>query len=264
MANEWVEVEAKSIDDAIKVGLKELNLQNSTEAEINILREPEGGVFGVGGTKALVRISVRNGGKRPRNERSNRKGSRERNNYSQKKEKRQYIKEPRERREYPEADPEEQLKVSIDFLEGLLNVFGLEGKVEGKTEDKNLIVAVKGEQTEALVGDKGFILRSLHELTRTVIQRKTGAGTRLRLDVADHAVKRKEALTIYAKRLSGQILEDKQEVMLEPMSSVDRKTLHDAAAEIDGIVSYSEGREPYRSVVLAPDENAKGTSQEEE
>ena len=67
-----------------------------------------------------------------------------------------------------------------------------------------------------------------------------------------------------AKRLSGQILEDKQEVILEPMSSVDRKTLHDAAAEIDGIVSYSEGREPYRSVVLAPDENAKGTSQEEE
>ena len=56
------------------------------------MREPEGGVFGVGVTKALVRISVRNGGKRPRNERSNRKGSRERNNYSQKKEKRQYKK----------------------------------------------------------------------------------------------------------------------------------------------------------------------------
>ena len=59
MSNEWVEVEAKSIDDAIKVGLEELNLQSSTEAEINILREPEGGVFGVGGVKALVRISVR-------------------------------------------------------------------------------------------------------------------------------------------------------------------------------------------------------------
>ena len=44
MSNEWVEVEAKSIDDAIKVGLEELNLQSSTEAEVNILREPEGGV----------------------------------------------------------------------------------------------------------------------------------------------------------------------------------------------------------------------------
>jgi predicted RNA-binding protein Jag len=40
--------------------------------------------------------------------------------------------------------------------------------------------------------------------------------------------------------------------MLEPMNSVDRKTLHDAVSEIVGIRSYSEGREPYRSVVFAP------------
>ena len=62
--NKWVEVEAKSIDDAIKAGLNELNLEDATQANINILRDPEGGVFGVGGTKALVRISVRNGGSR--------------------------------------------------------------------------------------------------------------------------------------------------------------------------------------------------------
>ena len=42
--------------------------------------------------------------------------------------------------------------------------------------------------------------------------------------------------------------------MLEPMNSVDRKTLHDAVSEIKGIRSYSEGREPYRSVVFAPSE----------
>ena len=67
--------------------------------------------------------------------------------------------------------------------------------------------------------------------------------------MADYALKRKEALTIYAERLTKQILEDKQEVMLEPMNSVDRKTLHDAVAEIDGIRSYSEGREPYLSLI---------------
>ena len=62
--NKWVEVEARSIDDAIKAGLNELNLDDATQANINILREPEGGVFGVGGTKALVRVSVRNGSSR--------------------------------------------------------------------------------------------------------------------------------------------------------------------------------------------------------
>ena len=233
MSNKWVEVEAKTIDDAIKAGLKELQLDDATEADISILREPEGGVFGVGGTKALVRISVRGGFK-------NRKEKFE-------------PKRPR-----VEADPKKQLEVSISFLQGLIKSFGLEGTVDGETEDRNLIVKVSGEQTEALVGEKGNIIRSLHELTRTVIQRKTGAGTRLRLDVADYALKRKEALTIYAERLTKQILEDRQEVMLEPMNSVDRKTLHDAVSEINGIKSYSEGREPYRSVVFAP------TEQEEE
>ena len=264
MSNEWVEVEAKSIDDAIKVGLKELNLESSTESEIKILREPEGGVFGVGGTKALVRISVRSGEGRAYKDRKN-----NRSNYKQKEktrpnfEDRQKRDKVHQKREYKEANPEEQLKISIEFLKGLLKEFGLEGKVEGIVDDKNLIVAVKGEQTEALVGDKGFIIRSIHELTRTVIQRKTGAGTRLRLDIADYANKRKEALTIYAQRLTEQILSDKQEVMLEPMSSVDRKTLHDAAAEINGINSYSEGREPYRSVILAPEVEIKSISEEE-
>ena len=134
----------------------------------------------------------------------------------------------------------------------MLSSFGLKGTVKGSIEEESLIVSISGEQTEALVGEKGNIIRALHELTRTAIQRKTGAGTRLRLDVAEYAKKRKEALTIYAERLTNQILEDGQEVMLEPMNSVDRKTLHDAVADIEGIKSYSEGREPYRSVVFAP------------
>ena len=260
MSKEWVEVEAKSIDDAIKVGLKELNLENSTEAEINILREPEGGVFGVGGVKALVRISVRENkgyGDRRRTRTNKRERPRHNQDRGKGRHNQERKRENRKPREYKEANPKEQLEISIGFLKGLLSSFGLEGEVSGTAEEKNLVVEVKGEQTEALVGEKGFIIRSVHELTRTVIQRKSGAGTRLRLDIAGYAEKRKEALTIYAQRLSEQILSDKQEVMLEPMNSVDRKTLHDAATDVSGIRSYSEGREPYRSVILAPEEGAQ-------
>ena len=51
--------------------------------------------------------------------------------------------------------------------------------------------------------------------------------------------------------------------MLEPMKSVDRKTLHDAVADINGIQSYSEGREPYRSVVFAPSADQESKKEEE-
>ena len=249
MPNKWVEVEAKTIDDAIKAGLNELQLDDATEADINVLRQPEGGVFGVGGTKALVRISVRNGYKNQtrRHQAKNRRYERKEN---------QRRKNDR-RQPKIEADPKKQLDVSINFLEGMIKSFGLEGTVKGSIEEENLVVSVSGEQTEALVGEKGSIIRALHELTRTAIQRKTGAGTRLRLDVAEYATKRREALTIYAERLTNQIFEDGQEVMLEPMNSVDRKTLHDAVAKIAGIRSYSEGREPYRSVIFAPNEKTE-------
>jgi len=195
MSNKWVEVEAKTIDDAIKAGLKELSLEDATQANINILREPEGGVRGGNS----------------RNYNQNKKASKSNEK------KKNYEKKPR-----VEADPKEQLDVSIKFLEGLISSFGLEGTVSGEVEDQNLLVAVKGEQTEALVGDKGNIIRSLHELTRTVIQRKTGAGTRLRLDVADYAVKRKEALTIYAERLTKQILEDQYSLILKEENPTDQ------------------------------------------
>ena len=249
MPNKWVEVEAKTIDDAIKAGLNELQLDDATEADINVLRQPEGGVFGVGGTKALVRISVRNGYKNQprRHQAKNRRYERKENQRRKNDQRKPKI----------EADPKKQLDVSINFLEGMIKSFGLEGTVKGSIEEENLVVSVSGEQTEALVGEKGSIIRALHELTRTAIQRKTGAGTRLRLDVAEYATKRREALTIYAERLTNQIFEDGQEVMLEPMNSVDRKTLHDAVANIAGIRSYSEGREPYRSVIFAPNEKTE-------
>ncbi len=249
MPNKWVEVEAKTIDDAIKAGLNELQLDDATEADINVLRQPEGGVFGVGGTKALVRISVRNGYKnKPRRHQAKNRRYERKENQRRKND---------QRKPKIEADPKKQLDVSINFLEGMIKSFGLEGTVKGSIEEENLVVSVSGEQTEALVGEKGSIIRALHELTRTAIQRKTGAGTRLRLDVAEYATKRREALTIYAERLTNQIFEDGQEVMLEPMNSVDRKTLHDAVAKIDGIRSYSEGREPYRSVIFAPNEKTE-------
>ena len=136
MPNKWVEVEAKTIDDAIKAGLKELQLDDATEADINILREPEGGVFGVGGTKALVRISVRSGFKN-KNDRKHRQ--RNRNERPQNRREKFDTKKPR-----VEADPKEQLEVSISFLEGLIKSFGLEGSVKGEVEDRNLLVTVSG------------------------------------------------------------------------------------------------------------------------
>jgi spoIIIJ-associated protein len=146
---------------------------------------------------------------------------------------------------------EERVEVVQSFLEGLVEAFGLEGEVETRAEDGIVLASVDGPQTEALIGPRGSIMQSVHEITRTVAQRKIREGTRLRLDVAGYSERRREALRIYANRLAGQLLEDGGEVMLEPMNPSDRKVIHDTIGEIDGVRSYSEGEEPHRSVVVS-------------
>jgi spoIIIJ-associated protein len=150
---------------------------------------------------------------------------------------------------------EEQAEVAADFLKGLLGAFGLEGEVVTRTEDQVLYIDISGDQTEALVGAKGAIMQSVLELTRTVIQRKTFGAPRMRIDIAGYSARRQEALKIYTAKLVEKVLAEKGEVMLEAMNPADRKVVHDAVGEHDGVRSFSEGEDPHRSVVIAIEED---------
>lgn len=165
--------------------------------------------------------------------------------------------EPRPRRDDDDREDipvEEQAAEITRFLTGLLDAFGLEGTVTSRIEDGVIYTDVVGEQTEALVGQKGAIIQAILELCRTIVQRKTMSGAKIRLDIAGYGERRREALRIYTARLADKVKAEGGEIMLEPMNAADRKVVHDAVAEIDGVHSFSEGEEPRRSVVIAKDE----------
>lgn len=156
-------------------------------------------------------------------------------------------------------DIEEQIPVVKEFLGGLVDAFGLEGAVTVVAEDDIIVADVRGTQTEAMVGARGSVIEAIHELTKTVLHRRTQSSGRLRLDIAGYAERRRQALTIYAGQLIDQVSSEGGEVMLEPMSAADRKVIHDAVAERPGVRSYSEGEAPQRYVVIAKVETEAGT-----
>jgi spoIIIJ-associated protein len=156
------------------------------------------------------------------------------------------------------TDVAEQAEIVREFLVGLVDAFGLEGEVTTRVEGDIIYAEVTGDQTEALVGTKGAILDAVMELCRTMVHRHSLAGARLRLDIAGYAERRREALRIYTGRLAEKVVADGGEIMLEPMNPADRKAVHDAVAEIDGVRSFSEGEDPERSVVIAPDYEDEG------
>jgi spoIIIJ-associated protein len=207
-----------------------------------------GGSGGAGGSGRGAGGSNRQGGDRKREER------RPRPQREPRQQERKAQKEPKEEQMEVEIDRDQQVELVKEFLTGLLDAFGLEGDVDCRLEDDMIIADVTGEQTEALVGPKGSILQATHELCRTIVQRKSQAGARLRLDIAGYQERRREALRIYTGRLVEKVIAEGGEIMLEPMNPAERKVVHDAAAEIGGVRTFSEGEEPHRSVVIAKDD----------
>jgi spoIIIJ-associated protein len=273
--DEWVEAEGQTAELAVAVAMEELGISSVEDAEVEILQESKQGFLGIGAQDAVVKVSRKPKPKRNRRRRrtsgsseastatagggdNNRarpqpkgKGSPGRANRSKKTD--QGRKREVSAVTAPEVDIEDQAGLAKKFLEGLLEAFGLEGEVTTRVEDSVLFLDVVGDQTEALVGPKGAILQAINELTRTVIQRKTFRAPRMRLDISGYNEGRRAALKIFASQMAEKVKEGGSEVMLEPMNPADRKVLHDAVSEIDGVRSYSEGEDPKRSVVIAAD-----------
>ena len=149
---------------------------------------------------------------------------------------------------------EEQAQAAEEFTRGLVVAFGSDAAVDARIEDDGVLVDVTGSDLGLLVGQKGATLQAIEELVRTVVQRRTeGHGARINVDVAGYRARRREALQGFAQELAAKVLETGRDQALEPMNASDRKVVHDAVAEVDGVGTISEGEEPRRRVVLKRD-----------
>jgi spoIIIJ-associated protein len=138
------------------------------------------------------------------------------------------------------------------FLEGLFTAAGLTARVESSIDGEEIEVMVQGEELTLFVGPRGVTLTTLQDVTRVVSQRRLGDhDTRLRLDVGGYRQRRKDALGRFALKVANDVLESGTPRILEPMNSADRKTVHDTLAEMTGIVTHSEGDDPFRRVVVS-------------
>jgi spoIIIJ-associated protein len=155
-----------------------------------------------------------------------------------------------------EVTVDQQVEVMEDFLEGLVEAFGLEGQISSETVDEDVVeIRVEGDDLGLLIGPKGQTLASVQDLARAVAQRKLAGRHqgRVRVDVGGYRQRRAEALSRFAQQVAEDVLASGREKALEPMSPPDRKVVHDAINEIPGVRTISEGEDNRRRVVILPD-----------
>jgi spoIIIJ-associated protein len=159
----------------------------------------------------------------------------------------------RDEQDGPSVSPQEVGDAAVAFMDGLARAFGADPSTELEIDGTNLEVRVSGSDLGLLVGPGGRTLTAVQDLVRVAAQRRLGDHeTRLRVDVGGYREKRRDALERFAAAVAAQVIESGTPKALEPMSSVDRKTVHDAIIGIEGVTSHSEGDDPTRRVVITP------------
>jgi spoIIIJ-associated protein len=164
--------------------------------------------------------------------------------------------QPTQAPEAAEFDIEGQRQAVESFLIDLLTAFGRSDATVTVTlsEDEAIEATVDGPELGLLVGQKGVTLQAVQELVRSMVQRRFVGQThaRVRLDVAGYRARRKVALERFAREVAESVKSSGVAKALDPMGSADRKVVHDAINEMEGVSTASEGEDEARRVVIRP------------
>lgn len=141
----------------------------------------------------------------------------------------------------------------LDFLEGLLDSMEADGDVSAEiTADGGIDASIDGGDAGLLIGSRGQTLDAMQELLRTVVQRQAQGRVRVTLDVDGYRDRRRSVILEQAQEMATLALAE-GESECEPMTSYERKLVHQAVSEIEGLSSFSEGQEPRRRVRMRRD-----------
>ncbi len=280
---EWVETTGRTVDEAIDSALDMLRVDRS-EIEFEVVEDAKVGIFGKTKREARIRARVKPSVPRSkdagRNRNRRRKEQRpggprtpsgsdsslnesnivESNNERQEGARRGGTRMSKDQtslevvEEEDSASVVEQAGAAQEFLAGLMREFQVPGQIAVESiEDDTISVQITGDANLGLlIGPKGLVMSAVQDLTRAAVQNRfKRANARLHLDIDHFRDRRRSALERFARRVAEEVLATGVQKAMDPMSSADRKVVHDALSEFEGIATRSEGREPKRRVVIA-------------
>ena len=115
-----------------------------------------------------------------------------------------------------------------------------------------LDIDFSGDDMGILIGKRGQTLDSLQYLTSLVVNKEQKEYVRVKLDTENCRKRRKETLENLAKNIAYKVRKTRKAVSLEPMNPYERRIIHSALQGNKWVETYSEGKEPYRHVVITP------------
>ncbi|MBE7041999.1 MAG: protein jag [Ruminococcaceae bacterium] len=225
-----IEQEAKTVEEAIKLGLEVLGLE-AEDVTVEILEKEKSGFFGLGSKPAKVKLTALE----------------EQEENPEKKEKKKETSPVVKTEINGDAD-----KRAKEFLNSVFEQMNLDVNIDCNIGEKEIKINLSGEEMGAVIGRRGETLDALQYLTTLAVNKSSEDYYKISIDTENYRSEREKTLQNLAIRLAEKAKKNRKNVALEPMNAYERKVIHSALQEDDMIHTYSVGEEPNRKIIISP------------
>lgn len=241
---------AENVEEAIKKGLKDLNLKES-EVKIEVKESGSSGIFGLFKKESEVKLIPLDENYKKENKEEIKI---EKEIEAKEENKKETLKAEKEEIEYKKVDYilENKEKI-INYTEKIVHSMGFKtAKIKFEEEgNRNYTLRITDvENSSLLIGKRGNTLNSLQLLVENYAKRFTKHYYRINVDCDEYRENRKETLEELAINMAKKSKKIGKPIQLEPMTSSERKIIHNALKDIKNVETESFGEDPHRYLVI--------------
>ena len=266
-----IEIRAKTVEDAITEASLKLGV-TSDKFEYEVIEEGSAGFLGIGKKDAVILAYKKEENKEKIKEEVKVVKEKAEDSVKKIKEKQKPVKKQPKKAKKKEVKPEpeemtpaqpkkkkeitamtqDNIERCESYLKSILTAMGLEAEVSSKEEeDHSLYMEVTGEDMGVIIGKRGQTLDAMQYLLNRVAQGHQEGSVRIKLDTEDYRERRKKTLENLARNIASKAKKTNRSVVLEPMNPYERMIIHSTLQQDPAVTTYSKGKEPYRTVVVA-------------
>ena len=208
-----LELRSKSQEEAIQKAIEQLNVdkEDIEDIKVEVIEEPSKGFLGfIGAKDGLYKITLI--------------------------EKQIEIKE---------------IDIAKEFIETMLHNAKINADVIATQENNLIKIDIKGKEATTLIGRRGQTLDAVQFLTSLALNKiNKDSHSRVLVDIENYREKREQSLIRYANKVAREVAKTKKTKKLDYMNPYERRIVHSALQNDKYVITYSEGTDPYRRLVI--------------
>ncbi|WP_108831352.1 RNA-binding cell elongation regulator Jag/EloR [Aedoeadaptatus coli] len=267
---------AKTIDEAVEKALLELKATRD-EVEIEVIEEPSGGFLGlIGGKDAIVKVKKKMDHKdivesilkdeeiqtvrtvldeKAQQEAQEATEDEEADEVSVESEEEEEAESTPEEPAFERLNDEEMEAMIRDYIDRIMGAMDLAYTLSVDFNENEIDVSIDGkkEETGIVIGKHGSTLNGIQIVLSAMVNQRSDEFRRVIVDCSGYRKKREQVLKRIAGKTANKVLKTNKSIKLEPMNAQERRIIHACLANVDGIRTRSEGKDPHRRVVIHKD-----------